>query len=384
MLLTENVLYIHVPKTGGMALTSHLMTLLPGRKLYTAPEPHPEWHAGAPEGEVEFVLGSRHETLDEAQVVLADLGYDVSQFSVAIAGTRNPYALEVSRYAYLQAGHSVDAGAEQDLAMNSDFASFTARSDRSLSAPIHRYYTLGGQIPANLRVIRLEQLDDDLRRVMTELGIAASGEIIKDNESVHDDYRTYYNPAAEAAVYERYRWIFDQGWYERMDLRPKAAVETSTKAAHKLPVSGVVRQVGPTTGAYSDGWIGGELRFRVAGDATADYITIEAFVPAGQEQELTVSVGRDQFVGRFATGPVCWTVPCFIPPATPTLVTVTPSVTFVPANLPDSSPDTRELSFVLSRLTFSAATPGRPFDELPDADHVGDHLTDQLAALVGP
>jgi hypothetical protein len=380
MLLSENVLYIHVPKTGGMALTSHLMGLLPGRKVYTAPEPHPELLSSCNPDEVQYVRGSRHETLEEAQAILADLGYDVSRFSVVIAGTRNPYALEVSRYAYLQSGHAVDAGDEQDLAMNSDFSTFAVRSDRNLSSPIHRYYTIGGQIPANLRVIRQELLDDDLQRIMAELGIPCRIPVVRDNESLHDDYRSYYTPASEAAVYERYRWIFDAGWYERMDLVDFTPARSTNSAAHMLPVFGSVRQVGPTSGAYSDGWIGDELRFRVASESAVDYITIEAFIPLGRDQDITLQVGRDHFVGRFASGPLCWTVPCLIPPAAPVLITLTPSVTFIPAQEPDGSPDSRTLSFVLSRLTFSTSTPSRVSDNLT----VPERLDDHIPALVGP
>jgi hypothetical protein len=357
MLFNDSVLFIHVPKTGGMATTSHLIDVLSGPTYYTAPEPDADLER--PDRDVRFVAGNRHETLDEAQAVLHGLGRDLSAFTLIVAGTRNPYALEVSRYAYLLNGHAVDAGSEQDLAMSSDFATFVRKSDEALSAPIDRYYTVDGHTPETLRVVRLEHLDDDLSRHLAEVGCVATRPVPADNQSLHDDYRSYYTKASEEAVYRRYRWIFDQGWYDRLDPSESWTPSTAITAAHQLPVFGCLTQVGPTAGAYSDGWVGDELRFRVSGHKGADYLTIEAYIPEGAPQDLSMQIGRDIFRGKFDCGPITWTVPCFVPPATATLVTVTPSCTWVPADRIDGSHDARSLSFVLARVTFSSATPGR-------------------------
>jgi hypothetical protein len=364
VLFNDKVLFIHVPKTGGMALTPYLLKVLPGTKYYTAPQPDPD--PGLRDIDVRYASGSRHETLEEARAVLARLGFKLSEFSLIIAGTRNPYAIEVSRYAYLQNGHSIDSGFEQTLAMSSDFATFVRKSDRHLTAPIERYYTVDGRVPNNLRIIRLEHLDEDLSRVFGEVGIPWTGPVPKDNESVHDDFRSYYTEPSEGAVFDRYRWIFDQGWYERLDLTKGWSSPEKIVAAHKLPVFGCLRQVGPTSGAYSDGWVGDELRFRVAGDRGADYLTIEASIPGDTPQELTLQIGRDCFRGWFEPGPVTWTVPCFVAPTTPTLITVSPSVTWVPADRIDGSNDARSLSFVLFRATFSRSTPAKATPEAID------------------
>jgi hypothetical protein len=365
MLFNDKVLFIHVPKTGGMATTSYLLKVLPGRKYYTAPQPDPD--PAMAELDVRYAFGSRHETLGEARVVLGRLGYKLSDFSVIIAGARDPYAIEVSRYAYLHNGHSVDSGSEQDLAMSSDFATFVLKSDKELAAPIEQYYTVDERMPNNLRIVRLEHLDDDLSQVFREFGVPWTGPVLRDNESVHDDYRSYYTTPSEAVVYDRYRWVFDQGWYARLDLSKQWTQASGPRAAHKLPVSGCLHQVGPTSGAYSDGWIGDELRFRVSGDRGADYLTIEGSIPEGP-QELSVQIGPDSFHGRFEAGPITWTLPCFILPSTPTLVTVSPSYTWVPADRIDGSRDTRSLSFVLGRLTFSSAATGKAMPEPEMAD----------------
>jgi len=40
------------------------------------------------------------------------------------------------------------------------------------------------------------------------------------NQSRRGDYRSYYTPQAEEAVYGRYRWVFDEGFYPRLDFAP--------------------------------------------------------------------------------------------------------------------------------------------------------------------
>ncbi len=376
MLFNDTVLFIHVPKTGGMATTSYLVDVLPGPTYYTAPSPDADLER--PDRDIRFVSGSRHETLDEAQDVLNRFGRDLSEFSLILAGTRNPYALEVSRYAYLLNGHAVDAGSEQDLAMSSDFATFVLESDKSLSAPIERYYTSSGHMPTALQVVRLEHLDEDLSRHLAQIGCVANGQVPTDNQSLHDDYRSYYTRESEEAVYRRYRWIFDQGWYDRMDPSQSWTPSPVITAAHKLPIFGCLTQVGPTAGAYSDGWVADELRFRVSGQSGADYLTIEAYIPEGASHDLSLQIGRDVFRGNFGYGPITWTVPCYIPPATATLVTVTPSFTWVPSDRIDGSHDARSLSFVLARVTFSSATPGRMAFHDGDLDWEGEL---QAAAL---
>jgi hypothetical protein len=364
MMFTKDVLFMHVPKTGGMALTSYLLDLLPGDKYYTAPEPDPMVERGR--ADVYHLAGSRHETLEEAEQIFAPFGFHLSNFPLIIVGARNPYALEVSRYAYLQTGHAIDSGAEQDLAMSSDFATFVLKSDAELSSSIDRYYTIGGKLPENLHIVRQEYMDADLAQALSEVGIEVTRRVPVDNESLHDDYRTYYTELSESIVYEKYRWIFDQGWYKRLDLREEPMPSGGGPApAHKLPIVGCAKQVGPTSGAYSDGWVGAELRFRVNAVGEADYLTLEFFVPEGPAQEVSLAIGRDTFRGYFENGAAYWTVPCLIPAGTPTLVTVTPSHSWVPADRVDGSPDVRMLSFVLSRLTFSRS--GRSRDVFGEA-----------------
>jgi len=119
MLITDDILFIHPPKTAGMSVTAFLIRNLPGQKLLTVPEGH-----SPDDPSVTALPGIRHENLPQAVERLAELGRELEQFRFVIAIIRNPYAMEVSRFHYLRLGHPWDAGPLQKLALAGDFDSF--------------------------------------------------------------------------------------------------------------------------------------------------------------------------------------------------------------------------------------------------------------------
>lgn len=214
MIASKDILFIHVPKTGGSALTECLLGLLPGPVYYARPLPTSKTYG---EGVV-LVEGVRHETLAEAAAVMARCGLELQRCPLVIAALRNPYALAVSRFSYLRKGHPWDKGRNQELALAGDFTSFAmgcsnhAGDDR----PIESFFTLGEVMPPNLQVLRFETLEEDFNAALARIGLPAQ-RLPRVNVSQHAPYQTYYTREAEAAVYRRYRWVFDKGFYPRMD-----------------------------------------------------------------------------------------------------------------------------------------------------------------------
>ena len=52
-----------------------------------------------------------------------------------------------------------------------------------------------------------------MAEALRNLGLAAPQEFPWANRSERGDWRGYYTRRAEEAVYRRYRWAFDQGFY---------------------------------------------------------------------------------------------------------------------------------------------------------------------------
>jgi hypothetical protein len=160
MLFTSEVLFIHAPKTAGMAVTRYLIETLPGEKFITLPAGHERSAEGAT-----VLPGRRHETLAEARDILAMRGRALDDFRHIVAVIRNPYEIEVSRFGYHRVGLPWDSGPAHEIAMSGDFARFVREVPYPQRAPvpIERYYTIDGRMPRNLRLLRHERLEADLR-----------------------------------------------------------------------------------------------------------------------------------------------------------------------------------------------------------------------------
>ena len=215
MLFNQNLLFLHVPKTGGMAVTQKLLDVLPKPIYYALPEGAKNKVHNPPE--IIAIAGKRHGNLRQAQDWLKDYDKTLASFTKIVATIRNPYAMEVSRYFYLRLDRPWDRGKAQTIALNSDFETFAIESPyfgRKLSR-VEEYFLVDGKMPQNMAIIKQEQLDEDLKRVLAELNLTLNGTVRKQNGTKHADYHEYLTPSAEAAIYRRYQWLFDAGFYSR-------------------------------------------------------------------------------------------------------------------------------------------------------------------------
>lgn len=215
MLFNRDLLFLHVPKTGGIAVTKKLLEILPKPIYYALPDGPKDKAHNPPE--IIATVGRRHGNLQQAQEWLGEYGKTLASFKKIIAGMRNPYAMEVSRYFYLRLGYAWDKGKAQQIALNNDFETFAIESlylGRK-SSQIEDYFVLEGITPNNLVVIRHEQLYSDLQKVLTDLDITLDSPITRINDTKHKDYHQYLTPKAERAIYNRYQWLFDSGFYQR-------------------------------------------------------------------------------------------------------------------------------------------------------------------------
>lgn len=212
MLFNNDLLFLHVPKTAGMAVSAALARALAAPVYYAVQEGHGGDLAGR-EG-VQVLTGRRHQNLATVDDWFTHQGlpHRVSGFRHVLVMVRNPYAMEVSRYHYLRKGHAWDSGRAQELALAGDFPGFVAES--SWWFDFRDYYTQGGVVPDNLRIVRQEALG-------TGIAFACGDAFVQPfataavNVSEHHDYHDYLTDALEPLVYRKYRWIFDKGFYSR-------------------------------------------------------------------------------------------------------------------------------------------------------------------------
>jgi hypothetical protein len=349
MLFSKQLLFIHVPKTGGMSINKCLLATLPRPLYYVRPRhEQPIQDTG-----VIDIVGGRHLPLRAACDVVSRHGFEIEQFPLILAVIRNPYSLEVSRYAYLQSGQPWEAGRNQELALTTDFETFALNSSvHGGSVAIEDYYTLDGVIPTNMRIVRFENLAEGLCGALAVAGVHIESSLPHINISRHGDYRSYYTAAAEEAVYRRYKWVFDQQFYERLDL--ETLPSAPTLHVHRLPISGPVRQVGLSHGFCPDRWVGENLYFKVKTDEPITDICIHGWVPNlfqtpidfkawvnGSQSNVTVPAG-DYFK---------WSLPCSLVAGQTAEIKLSSSEAWCP-KVAGVSNDERKLSFQLAKVAF--------------------------------
>ncbi len=215
MLFNQDLLFLHVPKTGGMAVTKKLLDVLPKPIYYGLPEGAKNKAHNPPE--VFATTNKRHGNLKDAREWVSEYGKTLADFRKIVATVRNPYAMEVSRYFYLRRGYAWDQGKAQKIALESDFETFAVNSPYfgRKTSQVEDYFLLDGITPRNLAVIKNEELYSDLKKVLAEVGVTLDNPITRVNHTKHQDFNQYITPKAEAAIYERYRWLFDTGFYQR-------------------------------------------------------------------------------------------------------------------------------------------------------------------------
>lgn len=220
MLISDDVLFLHVPKTGGLSITDFLLNNLKGslafsRGLNADPSKVKRYGFDDVAERVTTFRGRRHETMKQAIEILEAQGRTLSDFKCIIAVIRNPYDLEVSHYEHMRKPHVVKRrGAHAQpvkAAAGGDFGHFVAHAPffGNLPPQIEQYYTLKGQTPENLHKVRFETMTETIPDLIAPFSHNRwpfpHFNVSKDRRP----YRDYLTPEIEAAIFEKYRFLFD-------------------------------------------------------------------------------------------------------------------------------------------------------------------------------
>jgi len=232
MLISEDVLFLHVPKTGGLSVTDYLLNDLKGAMTFSRgfkanPDKVKTYAFEDVAGRVTTFHGRRHEDMAEAAAVLAGLGRALSDFKLVFAVIRNPYDLEVSHYEHLRKQRVIRRRGENSrpvrAAATGDFGHFVRNAPffGNLPPRIERYYTLDGSVPPNMQLVRFETMQQVVPDIIAPHAFGRSAFPHFNVSTKRRPYRDYLTPEIEAAIYEKYRFLFD--YYPRETVGPVAA-----------------------------------------------------------------------------------------------------------------------------------------------------------------
>jgi hypothetical protein len=241
-----------------------------------------------------------------------------------------------------------------------DFTTFARESHDHMAGrtKLEDYFLLDGAFPSSLQVVHAENLADEVQTALRRVDIGESVEFPWVNRSIHEDFLSYYTKEAEEAVYGRYRWVFDQGFYARLDpemIRPDPDL---CWEGRRLPLVGPVTPDGPAEGFWQDLWAGQFLRFEVQPHRRIVEVTIEGLSPPQVEDALELRV---QIEDRAATVTLekerrfAWSTPCDFGAGTRVRFNISTSGTWCPSKA-GASEDGRDLGFRLHRIRFEPPT----------------------------
>lgn len=187
-----------------------LLESLPGPLAVTGPFDNTN------EGGIQYLAGKRHETLVDAESFLTYRNKSIKDFEKIFCVMRNPYDLELSRYAYLRKDFPQDRGPAQRIALENDFKNYLRQAPFfGMNPPrLHLYFSMNGTLPDNLVVLKFERLNDDIETFMSPY-LNAGYKLPFENASAHKKYPEVYDEETEQLCFERNRWFFEKGFYSR-------------------------------------------------------------------------------------------------------------------------------------------------------------------------
>lgn len=223
MIFNDDLIFIHIGKTGGLSCAQYLLRHLRAPVYNCHYDAHEETQRLQRGDEVQAITSvHRHCTLQEALgPIAASTGKKLNDFTKVVAVIRHPYTLEYSFYKHLQKTRVRERRKDNKRLLelaDSDFKSFVKH------APFHRaghaqesFFQLDGVTPPNVELVRFEDLPASF--------ISAVGPFCRstDAESFPHANRTTYDKELSGLLTDKicrllqvkHRFMFDSGLYSR-------------------------------------------------------------------------------------------------------------------------------------------------------------------------
>ena len=216
ILFNNQLLFVHNPKTAGTSLLNYLGKLLSG----------PVHYGGVKE------VGTYHPSLSHSlNYACAVTGNRPQDFHRIISVIRNPFDRELSMYVYFRDVLCNSASLAHDLndrhierivriAGKLSFDDYLARIYSELGTcdiwkSKYFYRTAEGGVPSNLRILKTENLDEDLAEALRGIELAKNiANIPRLNTSPRTSADVYRNARSLEIVAQSYEWIFADGYYD--------------------------------------------------------------------------------------------------------------------------------------------------------------------------
>jgi len=221
MIFNDDLIFIHIGKTGGMSCANYLLKNLK-RPVYSCHEfADKEITKLAIDGVTPRTDTKRHWTLEQSLQYIKEFnGKELSDFTKVMAVVRHPYSLEYSFCNHMKKPHIQKQRGDVsqslfDLANTSfkDFVKYAGYHAPGLTQDA--FIRVNGKIPESVELIKFEALDPAFADAVEPFIGAGDGERIASvNKTQYSkDLSDVLTGEVKDLIYLKHRYMFDSGLY---------------------------------------------------------------------------------------------------------------------------------------------------------------------------
>ena len=213
MLVNDDFLFIHYPKTAGKSLTKYFVSAWDGPIYGRVGLGQLRELADVMRPDVFLEVGRGHENMHTAQTILANRGQCIQDMRAVLVCIRNPYDIAVSTYFFMREKYKDNRHKDRfQFASEQTFEEFWCNDESD--GPPERWFTLYGEVLSNQRFIRFEDIHEDLKAISEKFGFGEAT-LPHLNSSNRGHYSEYITARSEEAIYRKFKWLFETGYYSR-------------------------------------------------------------------------------------------------------------------------------------------------------------------------
>ena len=213
MLVNPDFAFIHFPKTAGKSLTKYFIEAWEDPIFGLVSPGQLREVSSVIRSGVTLRIGKGHENMYSTSLILREKGIKVENLRAIFVCIRNPYDIAVSTYFFMRETFFANRNNSRfRMAMEMSFEDFWC-NDSSMVGP-ERWLTLNGTVLENQRFIRFESIRKELEVFENEFSFRKAT-LPHLNPTWRGEYLEYMSARAEEAIYRRFRYLFEAGYYRR-------------------------------------------------------------------------------------------------------------------------------------------------------------------------